>query len=78
MVLWPLLYTDTGESWKLADRRQRLAIAAAGVMTELALAGLATLGWSLAPEGGFRQGMFFLATTSWVLTLTINARNNFV
>lgn len=73
MVLWPLLYTDTGESWKLADRRQRLAIAAAGVMAELALAGLATLGWSLAPEGGFRQGMFFLATTSWVLTLTINA-----
>jgi len=73
MVLWPLLYTDTGESWKLADRRQRLAIAAAGVMAELALAGLATLGWSLAPDGGFRQGMFFLATTSWVLTLTINA-----
>jgi putative peptide zinc metalloprotease protein len=73
MVLWPLLYTDTGESWKLADRHQRLAIAAAGVMAELALAGLATLGWSLAPDGGFRQGMFFLATTSWVLTLTINA-----
>ncbi|MEJ2174171.1 MAG: HlyD family efflux transporter periplasmic adaptor subunit [bacterium] len=73
MVLWPLLYTDTGESWKLADRRQRLAIAAAGVMAELALAGLATLLWSLAPDGGFRQGMFFLATTSWVLTLTINA-----
>jgi len=73
MVLWPLLYTDTGESWKLPDRRQRFAIAAAGVTAELALAGLATLGWSLAPDGGFRQGMFFLATTSWLLTLTINA-----
>jgi len=73
MVLWPLLYTDTGESWKLPDRRQRLAIAIAGVTAELALAGLATLGWSLAPDGGLRQGLFFLASTSWVLTLTINA-----
>lgn len=72
MVLWPLLYTDTGESWKLPDRRQRFAIAIAGVAAELALAGLATLGWSLAPDGAFRQGLFFLATTSWVLTLTIN------
>jgi putative peptide zinc metalloprotease protein len=73
MVLWPLLYTDTGESWKLPDRRQRLAIAIAGVTAELALAGLATLAWSLTPDGGLRQGLFFLASTSWVLTLTINA-----
>lgn len=73
IVLWPMLYTDTGESWKLADRRQRFAIAAAGVATELALAGLATLGWSLAPDGAFRQGLFFLATVSWVMTLAINA-----
>jgi putative peptide zinc metalloprotease protein len=73
MVLWPLLYTETGEAWKLADRRQRFAIAAAGVTAELTLAGLATLGWSLAPDGAIRHGLFFLASTSWVLTLTINA-----
>jgi len=73
MVLWPLLYTDTGEAWKLADRRQRFAIAAAGVTAELALAGLATLAWSLAPDGPVRHGLFFLASASWVLTLTINA-----
>lgn len=73
VVLWPMLYTDTGESWKLADRRQRFAIAAAGVATELALAGFATLGWSLAPDGPLRQAFFFLATTSWIMTLGINA-----
>lgn len=73
IVLWPMLYTDTGESWKLSDRRQRFAIAAAGVTAELALAGLATLGWSLAPDGAVRQSLFFLATVSWVLTLAINA-----
>jgi putative peptide zinc metalloprotease protein len=73
VVLWPMLYTDTGESWKLADRRHRFSIAAAGIVTEVGLAGLATLGWSLAPDGALRQSLFFLATTSWIMTLAINA-----
>ena len=73
LVLFPMLYTDTGESWRLKDNHKRLAIASAGIAVELALAGLATLLWSLAPDGAFRNGMFFLATTSWVLTLAVNA-----
>jgi putative peptide zinc metalloprotease protein len=73
VVLWPMLYTDTGESWKLHDARRRLAISSAGIAVELALAGLATLGWALLPDGALRQSMLYLATTSWVLTLTLNA-----
>lgn len=73
LVMFPMLYTDTGESWRLKDSRQRLAIASAGIAVELALASIATLAWTLAPDGAFRNGMFFLATTSWVLTLAINA-----
>ena len=45
VVLWPMLYTDTGESWKLADRRQRFAIAAAGILAFLASLNL--IGWNL-------------------------------
>ena len=73
LVMFPMLYTDTSESWKLTKPRQRLAIASAGILVELALAGLATLAWSLAPDGGFKNAMFFLATTSWLLTLLVNA-----
>lgn len=73
LVMFPMLYTDTGESWRLKDSRQRLAIASAGIAVELALAGIATLAWTLAPDGPFRNGMFFLATTSWILTVAINA-----
>jgi putative peptide zinc metalloprotease protein len=73
LVMFPMLYTDTSESWKLSRARQRLAIASAGIVAELALAGLATLGWSLAPEGAFKSALFFLATTSWLLTLAVNA-----
>jgi putative peptide zinc metalloprotease protein len=73
LVLWPMLYTDTSESWRLDDRRKRFRIAAAGMAAEFALAGFATLGWSLASEGPVKSALFFLATTSWVLTLGINA-----
>lgn len=73
LVLWPMLYTDTGEAWKLSDRRQRFRIAAAGMAVELGLAGFATLGWSLAPDGPMRDALFFLATVSWLMTLAINA-----
>lgn len=72
LVLFPMLYTDTSESWKLTRPRQRLAIASAGVITELAIAGLATLAWSLAADGAFKNALFFLATTSWVLTVLLN------
>jgi len=73
LVMLPMLYTDTSESWKLTQPRQRLSIAAAGIVAELAVAGLATLCWSLAPEGSLKSTLFFLATTSWVLTLMVNA-----
>ncbi len=72
VVLWPMLYTDTGEAWQLSNHRQRLGIASAGILTELAIAGLATLAWNLTGDSDFRQALFFLATTSWVLSLGLN------
>lgn len=73
LVMWPMLYTDTSESWRLASPRKRLMIASAGICTELAIAGLATLAWALLPPGILRQACFYLATTSWVLSLLLNA-----
>lgn len=72
VVMWPMLYTDTGESWRLRTHKQRLAISVAGVSTELALAGLATLAWALLDDGTLRQAMLYLATTGWVLSLALN------
>ena len=77
LVMWPVLYTDTNEAWKLPSRRQRLVIGAAGMATELALGAAALLAWALLPDtpewGPARAGAFLLATTTWVLTLAINA-----
>ncbi len=72
LVMFPMPYTDTSESWKLTNPKQRLNIASAGIITELALAGIATLAWSLSSEGALKSALFFLATTSWVLTLLVN------
>lgn len=73
VVLWPMLYTDTGESWKLRLASQRLRISAAGIGVEIALAGLATLAWALLDDGALRQSMLYLATTGWTLSLALNA-----
>ena len=73
LVMFPMPYTDTSESWKLSNNKQRLHIAAAGIITELCLAGIATLAWSLSPDGAVKSALFFLATTSWLLTLAVNA-----
>lgn len=72
LVLFPVLYTDTTDAWRLRRRRDRLAIVTAGVATELHLAMLATFAWSFLPPGPARSVAFFLATTSWVTTLAIN------
>jgi putative peptide zinc metalloprotease protein len=73
VVMWPMLYTDTGEAWKLADRSRRFRVAAAGIAAEFMIAAWATLAWSLTSDGDLRSALFFLAATSWVLTLAINA-----
>jgi putative peptide zinc metalloprotease protein len=73
VLLFPMLYTDTGESWRLSRHRQRLAIAAAGMRAEFMLAAWSTLAWSFMPDGALRSAMFFLATVSWLITLAINA-----
>jgi putative peptide zinc metalloprotease protein len=73
LVMFPMLYTDTGESWKLNNAKHRMQIASAGILTELALGGLCAFAWAISPDGALRNGLFFLATTSWVLTLLLNA-----
>jgi putative peptide zinc metalloprotease protein len=72
MLLWPLLYTDTSEAWKLHSRRARLAIGGAGVVAELMLAVCAALAWSVLPDGPLRSAAYVLAAVTWVSTVAVN------
>ncbi|RCK30002.1 efflux RND transporter periplasmic adaptor subunit [Thalassospira lucentensis] len=72
LVMWPVLYTDTSDAWRLVSRRKRFGIGAAGIVTELCLASIATFLWSFLPEGPAKSAAFLVATVTWVLTLVIN------
>jgi len=72
IVLWPLLYTDVTDVWKVPDRRQRLKVAAAGVWFEVVVGGVALLGWALLSDGVLRSLMFFLSGTSIASSVFIN------
>ncbi len=72
MVMVPMLYCDVTDSWRLSDRRQRMAIDAAGILTELGLAVYAGLLWVLLPEGPLRTSAFLVSTASILSSLLVN------
>ena len=72
LVLWPVLYTDVNEIWRITDRYQRFMVSVAGIATEWILTVVATLVWSVVPEGPFQSAMFAVAAVGWVSSLFIN------
>ncbi len=72
LVMFPVLYTDTTDAWKLPSRKARLNIVTAGVRTELYIALLATFFWNIGPEGVLKSMLFFAATTSWTTSVIVN------
>ena len=73
VVLFPMAYTDVNDVWKLPSRKQRMAVGAAGILTELTIAIWATLAWTMLPDGYLRGAAFLLSTTTWISTVLINA-----
>jgi len=72
LVLAPVFYTDVTDAWRLQSRRERLLVSGAGMLVEMAIAAIATFLWAFLPDGILRSVCFFVATTSWVLSLVIN------
>ena len=73
LVMFPMAYTDTNETWRVTSHRKRVQIVSAGIIIELSIAVWATIAWVFLPDGALRSAMFFLGTTSWIATLIINA-----
>lgn len=72
MLGMPVLYTDTSDTWRLSRRSERLAIVFAGVAAEFVVATVAIMLWTFLADGLLRQICFAMATTSIILSLTIN------
>lgn len=72
LVLFPILYTDVTDAWKLASHRKRIIISGAGVIAELTIAGIATILWSYSEPGFFQSACFILASVNWLTSLMVN------
>lgn len=72
MVMFPLLYTDTSDTWRVKSAMERVHVGAAGMCIELYIACIATFCWGFLPDGMLKSAAFILATTSWTLSLIIN------
>lgn len=72
MVLTPMLYTETSDAWRLKERRKRLLIDAAGVLTEMSIAAFALFLWAFLPDGPWRSAMYFISATAWIMSVAVN------
>lgn len=72
ILLVPVLYTDTTDGWKLSKRSDRLKISAAGLMSEIVLAGLCTFGWAVTAPGPLHSLFFVVSSVLWLSSVLIN------
>lgn len=72
LIFFPCLYCNTTNAWQLADRKQRAAIAAAGIMAEAVIAIGSTYIWYFSKPGLINSLAFYLMAVSFVSTLLFN------
>lgn len=72
LIFFPCLYCNTTDAWQLADRRQRAAIAGAGILAEAALAVVSTYIWYFSRPGLVNSLAFYLMAVSFTSTILFN------
>jgi putative peptide zinc metalloprotease protein len=72
LIFFPCLYCNTTAAWELADRKQRIAIAAAGIVAEVVVAVFATYVWYFSSPGLTNSIAFYLIAISLVSSFLFN------
>ncbi|MCA9061844.1 MAG: hypothetical protein KDA96_02265 [Planctomycetaceae bacterium] len=72
VVFIPLLYCDVSDSWTQADRWKRMAVAGAGILTELAIAAVAAVLWMCSHPGVFHTFFLNVMIVCSLNTLLVN------
>jgi putative peptide zinc metalloprotease protein len=70
--LIPLLYCDVSDSWLQQDRRKRMAVAAAGILTELILASVCGILWTFSRAGFLHTFCLNVMIVCSINTLLVN------
>jgi putative peptide zinc metalloprotease protein len=72
LIFFPCLYCNTTDAWGLADRRSRMAISAAGIAAEAALAVVSVFVWYFSRPGLINSLAFYLMAVSFISTVLFN------
>ncbi len=72
LVLMPVPYVDASGTWMLPDKRKRMLVSAAGIMTELLLAAIALFVWLAVEPGLVRELALNTMLVGGLSTLLIN------
>ncbi len=72
LVFTPCLYCNVSDSWMFSNRWQRIAVSAAGMIVEIALASVCTFLWWLSEPGLLNTLCFNVMLISSVGTLLLN------
>lgn len=72
ILMYPVLYTETTDSWRLDSKKKRIEIGLAGVMAELALAAIFLMVWNISPPGLGQSIAFGVVAISLIGSLFVN------
>ena len=72
LMLTPVPYVDASASAAFADKRNRIAVAAAGILVEAVLASLALALWLVLEPGLLREAAFAVVLIGGVSTVLVN------
>jgi putative peptide zinc metalloprotease protein len=73
LVFNPIPYVDASAAWRFADKWQRIAVGAAGMLVELFLAAIAVFVWLASEPGLVRTAAFDTIVIAGVSTVLFNA-----
>ncbi len=72
IVFFPRLYTDLTDSWRINERRKRLLIDAAGILSETVIGGIAALVWTNTGPGAAHTISYYIFAVSVINTVLVN------
>ncbi len=72
LVFFPMPYVNASESAAFSDKRQRMTVAAAGLIVELFIAAVAVILWSMAADGFAKSILYNVAFMAGVSTVLFN------
>lgn len=72
LLFLPCLFCNTTDAWRLANRRQRMAISGAGIIAEGALAVVSTYVWYFTQPGLVNSLAFYLMSISLLSSVLFN------